>query len=134
MQAGQQLRRGAPAAILMLAEEGGEALLAEAGGAVRGGVAAQEGERDRAVDIGEDGGGAGPEPLEQAAQLVGQGDARGDQVVAAAHQRAQGLDRVRARGERAEAVAVGAQQVGQQVGVAQDRSCRRRRGSGAARP
>ena len=63
-------------------------------------------------------GGAGPEALQQGAQLVGQGDAGADQVVAAAHQAAQGLDRVGLGRERAQAMAVGAQDVGQDEGVA----------------
>ena len=41
-----------------------------------------------------------------------------NQVVAAAHQAAQGLDGVGLRRERAQAVAVGAQDVGQDEGVA----------------
>ena len=78
----------------------------------------QEGKGDRAVDIGEDRGRAGPEALEQAAELVGEADTGGDQVVAAAHQRAQRPDLLGDRGERCEAVAVGAQDVGEHVGVA----------------
>ena len=86
-------------------------------GALRGGVAFDEGERDRRVHLGEDCRGAGPERFEQAAELVGELHAGGHQVVAAAHQRAQRADLVALRGERLEAVAVGAQQVGEQVGV-----------------
>jgi hypothetical protein len=50
--------------------------------------------------------------------LVGEGDLRGHQVVAPAHQRAQGLDGVGLRFERGEAMAVGAQDVGEDVSVA----------------
>ena len=117
-QAVEQLGGGAPAAITVLGQEGPQALLAEPRGAVGGGITLGEGERDRAVDVGEDGGGAGPEALEQAPELVGQGDPLGDQVIAAAHQRAQRPDLVRAGRERAEAVAIGAQDIGQHVGVA----------------
>ena len=124
-QAGEQLLGAAPAAVAVLGEEGGEAPRPEPGGALRRGIPLEEGERDRAVDLGEDRRGAGPEAFEQGAQLVGEldagGDAGGDEVVAAAHQRAQGADRVRGGRERAEAVAVGAQemgQIGEQVGVA----------------
>ena len=84
----------------------------------RAGEAGEEGERDPAVDIGEDRGGAGPEALEEAAELVGQTDAAGDEVVAAAHERAQGLDLVGDGRERPEAMAVRAQDVGEHVGVA----------------
>ena len=49
---------------------------------------------------------------------MGQGDLRADQVVAAAHQAAQGFDGVGLGRERAQAVAVGAQDVGQDEGVA----------------
>jgi hypothetical protein len=69
-------------------------------------MALQEGERDRRVDGGEDGGGAGPEAVEQAAQAVGERDPLGDEVVAGAQEGAQGLDVVAAGHERAEEVAV----------------------------
>ena len=88
-EAGEQLGHGAPATVGVLAEELGEALLAEAGGAMRRGIAGEEGEGDRRVDVGEDGGGAGPEALEQRAELIGERDALGDEIVAAAHERAQ---------------------------------------------
>jgi hypothetical protein len=61
---------------------------------------------------------AGPEAFELAAELVGQRDAGRHQVVAAAGERAQAPDRVGGGRERPEAVAVGAQKVGEQIGVA----------------
>ncbi len=117
-QAGEEVVRRPAAAIAVLGEKGGEALLAQAGGAVGCRLALQEGERDRRVDIGEDRGGAAPEALEQAAELVGQRDALGHQVLAGADERAQHLDLVGAWPQRPEAVAVGAQDVGEHVGVA----------------
>ena len=62
--------------------------------------------------------GAGPEAVQQATQAVGQGDPPGHQLVATADQGAQRLDLVPAGRERAEAVAVGAQDVGEHEGVA----------------
>ena len=117
-QAFEQGFGGAAAAVAVLGEEAGEALGSEAGGGVGRGIALEEGERDRAGGIGEDPGGAGPEALQQAGQLIGQGDAGPDQVVAAAHQAAQGFDGVGLGRERAQAVAVGAQDLGQDEGVA----------------
>ena len=115
--AGEQLGRRAAAAVGVLGEEGLEALLAEAGGALGGRIALQEGERDRRVDVGEDGSGAGPKALEQ-----------GRSWLARARRSATRSSRPRTRARSAlissdraaaaEAVAVGAQQVGQQVGVA----------------
>ena len=84
----------------------------------RGGIAADESERDRAVDGSEDGRRPGPEAFEQAAKLIGESDALSDQVVAAADQGAQRLDLVGGGHQGAEAVAVGAQDVGQHVSVA----------------
>ena len=117
-QAVEQLGGGAPAGITVLGEEGPQALLAEPRGAVGGGIALGESERDRAVDFGEDRGGAGPEALEQAPELVGQGDPLHHQVIAGAHQRAQRPDLVRAGRERAEAAAIGAQDIGEHIRVA----------------
>jgi hypothetical protein len=117
-QAFEQRVGGAPPAVAMLGEEAGEALGPEAGGRFGRGIALEEGERDRTGEIAEDPRGAGPEALEHAAQLVGQRDARPNEVVAAAHQGAQRLDRVGLGRERAQAVAIGAQDVGQDEGVA----------------
>jgi hypothetical protein len=84
-QAGQQICGRTTPAVSVLDQEAGEALLAETAGAVWVGIAADEGERDRAVDGSEDGGCAGPEAFEQAAKLIGKSDALGDEVVAPAH-------------------------------------------------
>ncbi len=117
-QAFEQGLRGAAPAVAVLGEEGGQALGSEAHGRFGRRVALEEGERDRAGEIGEDAGGAGPEALQQGAELVGEGDVGGDEVVAAAHQGAQGFDGVGLGRERAQAMAVGAQDVGQDEGVA----------------
>src|SRR6185437_14246554 len=106
-QASEELVRRTATGIAVLGEEGGEALFAQAGSAVRCWVAPQKGERDRGGDIGEDRGGAGPEALEQAAELVGERHALRHQVVAAAHERPQRLDLIRARPQRPEAVSIG---------------------------
>ncbi len=118
LQPGQEFGGRSAPAIGVLGHEAGEALFAETAGAVGRGIAADEGERDRAVDGGEDGGGARPEALEQAAELVGQGNALVDQVAACAHQGPQRPDVVGGRQQRAESVTVGAQDVGQHEGVA----------------
>jgi hypothetical protein len=77
-----------------------------------------EGERDRAVDGGEDGDSARPEAFEQAAKLIGEGDALGKQVVAAADQGPQRLNLIGGGHQGTEAVPIGAQNVGQHVGIA----------------
>ena len=102
----------------MAAEELGESALAQALGRQRGGIAGQEGEGDRGIDVGEDAGGAGPEPLEQGPKLIGQGHALGDEVVAPADEGAQGARVVGGRAERPEAMAIGAKEIGEEVAVA----------------
>ena len=69
----------------MLPEEPCQPFLAEPVGTVRGGIAAQEGERDGRVDIGKDRRGARPEAVEQRPELIGEGDAGRDEVIAAPH-------------------------------------------------
>ena len=92
---------GAPAAVGMLGAGRRPSASRRAGAALSGvGIALKEGQGDRRVDIGEDGGGAGPEAVEQGAQAVGEGDALGDQIVAGADQRAQSLDRRPSEGWR----------------------------------
>ena len=101
----------------MLSAEGCHALGAEASGAIRGGVALDEGQCDGRVDVGEDGGGAGPVRVQNGSQLIGELYARGHEVVAPAHEGAQRADLGGLRGQGLEAVAVGAQQIGQQERV-----------------
>src|SRR5713101_1670725 len=108
----------AAAAVAVLSQELGEAFLAEPLGGLRSGVAVEEGERDRRIDVGEDGGCARPEALEQRAQLVGERDALLDEVVAGANECPQGARLVGERLQRTEPVSVGAQQVGEYERVA----------------
>ena len=117
-QAGEQLGDGTAAAVSVLAEELGEALVGQAGGALGRGVAGEEGEGDRGVEVGEDGGGAGPEALEQGAQPIGERHALGDEIVAAAHEGAQGAGLIGGGAQGWEAMAIGAQEIGQDEGVA----------------
>ena len=114
----EQLRRGPTAAVGSALEEAREALLAQARSTVRRGVGVEEVEGDRGVDGGEDHRRAGPEAVEQGAQLIGQLDAGGDQVIAGAYGGAQRLGRVGRRAQGAEAVAVGAEEVGEDIGIA----------------
>ena len=102
----------------MATEELGQAALAQALGALGRGVAREEGQGDRGIHVGEDGRGAGPEALEEGAQLVGEGDALGDEVIAAADESAEGPGLIGEGLQGAEAVAIGAEQVGEQEGVA----------------
>jgi hypothetical protein len=94
-------------------EEALQALFAETACVGGAGVAAQERQRDRAVDVGEARHGAGPEALELAAQLVGDRDAMLDEVLASAGQGAQRLGGIRIGHQHTEAVTVGARQLGE---------------------
>ncbi len=85
----------------------------------RRGVVVEEVERDGRVDIGEDRGATGPELVEQPAQLVRECDALADEVIAQAAEAAERFGLVRQRRERAEPMAVCAQDVREQVGVAE---------------
>jgi methyl-accepting chemotaxis protein len=68
----QQFLRAAPATVGVLGAERGHALGPKPACGLRGRVAHDEGQADGRVHVGEDLGGAGPERLQQAAQLVGQ--------------------------------------------------------------
>ncbi len=117
-EAGEQVGRRPPATVGVLAEELGEAFFTQARGAVGGGIATEEGQGDGRVDVGEDGGGPGPEPLEQGAELIGEGDALGDEIVPTAYEGAQGTRVVRGRPPRPEAMAIGPQQIGEDGRIA----------------
>lgn len=117
-QAGEEFVRAASAAVAVLGEEARKTFHAQTRGAVGCRVALEEGQRDGAVDVGEDRGSTGPEAFEQGAQLVGKLQAGGNEVITATYQRTQGADRVRGRGEWPEAVPICAQEIGQQVGIA----------------
>jgi len=114
----EELRGGATAAVRAPLEEALQSLLSEAGRAGGGGIAVEEGKGDRTVDVGEDDGGAGPEALQKATKLIGELDARGHQVVTGAHGGAQSLGGVGRNAQRPKAVAVGAEEVGEDVRVA----------------
>jgi hypothetical protein len=109
------------------ARKGGQALGSQAARGSGAGVAREERERDRAVDVGEDALGAGPEAVELGAQLVGELDAHGDEVLACAQQRLQ-RDRLVAGGrERGEAVLIGAAELAEHerveaIGLARGRA------------
>jgi hypothetical protein len=102
----------------MTPEELRQAALPQPLRALGRGVACEEGPGNRGIHVGEDRRSAGPETLEEGAQLVGEGHALGDEVVAAADE---GPEAPRLLGEGlqgSEAVAIGAEQVGEKVGVA----------------
>jgi hypothetical protein len=132
-QAGEQLGRGAPAAVGMALEELSEAVLAEPLSTGRRRVAGEEGQGDRGVHLGEDGRGAGPEALEQGAELVGEGHALSNEVVAAADEGPEGAGLVREGLQGPEAVAIGPEQVSEEVGVAGIALAPRGRVAGPAR-
>lgn len=92
--AGEELGRAAPATVALAGEEGGP-----------GPVAADEGGCDRAVDGSEHRRRTRPVAIEGAADLAGELDAGGDEVIAGADQGAQRTDRVGLRARRGEAVA-----------------------------
>jgi len=117
-QPSEHIGNAAPATILVLGKEGSHALLTQAVGAFGCGIALEEGQCDRACDVGEQTGGARPEAFEQGSQLVGEHESCGDEIVTAAHQRAQRLDGIGLGPERGQPVPVGAQDVGKDVGIA----------------
>ena len=84
-------RRDPCAAVVVAGEEPGERLLAEPVRVDGRGVTLEEREADRAIEISEDLGSAGPEPLELGAELVAQRDALLDQNLAASGQRRSAL-------------------------------------------
>jgi hypothetical protein len=84
-----------------------------AAGVGRRRVAAQERERDRAVNLGEDLRGAGPEALQLRAQLVGQREPMADEVFARAGERAHRLGGIAVGDQHPVTVAVGARELGE---------------------
>ncbi len=117
-QASEEIGDVAPAAILVLGEEGSHALAAEPVGRLGRWIAQEEGQRYGAGNVGEQAGGARPKAFEKGAQLVGEDEPGGDQIVAPAHQRPECLDGVGLRLERLQPVTVGTQDVGEDVGIA----------------
>jgi hypothetical protein len=108
-----------PAAVRVTRHERGHALLAERARRLWRWVAIEKLQRDRRVDVSEDLRSTGPELLEQATELISRSDTLTDEVVAHSNHTAQCLGLVGQRHECTEAVPVGAQQVGEQVCVAE---------------
>ncbi len=131
-QAFEELGRRAPARVGVLGEEARQTPLAQPFGALGGGIATEEGQGDGRVDVGEDRRGSRPEALEQGAELIGERHALGDQVVAAPHEGAEGARVIRQGLERAEAVSVSAEEIGEDEGVARVTLAPRRRVAGPA--
>ena len=102
----QQFDGGSPAAVLLTREEAGEAFFPQVCGAL--GHRDSVGGREAMAESDIDGRRPGPEALEQGAQLIGERDTLGDQVIAGAHQRSQRLDRIPRGRQAAEPMCVGA--------------------------
>jgi len=113
----EELGRGTAPAIAVLSQEAGEPLLAEAGSAFGCGIAADEGKSDRAVDSSKDSSSTGPEAVEQAAQLVGESSPLVDEIIPAAHQHPQCANIVGDGTERTEPMSIGAQDIGEHIGI-----------------
>jgi hypothetical protein len=103
-QAGEELGGWGPTAVAVSGQEGGHALLAEACGRLRRRIPLQERERDLALDVGEDGLGAGPEGVQGGGELVAGGHALADQLTPGPHHRPQRPGGVRERRERPQLV------------------------------
>jgi hypothetical protein len=82
-----------------------------------GRVSGQERERDRAIQGGEQADRPGPEPLQLGAELVGQRNPRGDQILPRAGQRSQRLGLIRIRFQDPEAMRVGTGELAQHEAV-----------------
>ncbi len=117
-QALEENGRGTTSAVAMSCQKRRKTLLAEPSRAARGWVALEEGERDRRVDVSEDGASAGPEAVEQRPELVRDRHPLGHQVVAGADDSTQSPDLVGRRPQPSETVSIGAQHVGEDVGIA----------------
>jgi len=112
-QPGEQFGGGASAAVGVTREKAFKALLAETTSVGGAGIALEERESDRAVDVGEDPFGAGPERLQLGAQLVRQGDPGVDEILTGAHERLQCQCLVAGGREHGEAVPVGSGELAQ---------------------
>jgi len=102
-----------PAAVADAGQPGGHALGREPAGAVLGVEAGQERQADRGVELREQADGAGEDPLEVLAQLVGDADPVADEVLAGPARAAQGDGLRLVRDEGAQPGAFRAQRVGQ---------------------
>lgn len=117
-EAGEQIGHGPATTVGVLSQELGESLFPEVSRAVRRGIAREEREGDRRVDVGKDGGGPGPESLEQGAELIRERYPLGHEIIAAAHEGTQRACFIRRRMQRTEAVAIGPKQVSEDEGIA----------------
>ena len=115
----EQLGRGAGvrAGVAGGVQPGGQALLRQPAGVARGREAGQERQADLAVELVEQPDRARGAQLQVGAELVVRGDPGLDQVVAGADQHPQPTVAGGVGGQRGEPAAVGAQHVGEQVGV-----------------
>ncbi len=118
LQAREQLGSGTSSAVRIFLEESLKPLFSKLGYGNFAGKLAQECERDRRVDIGENGGGSGENRVQERAQLVRQSDACTHEILAQTHQDPQCLDLLGMRHQRLEAMSVGSEEIGQDVGVA----------------
>jgi hypothetical protein len=113
VRAAERLARVAARAVVLASEEARHPLLGERARVGRGRVALEERQRDRAVDLGEPVGGAGPEGLQLRARLVREGDPLVDEILAGARERPQRLGLIAVGHEHREAMAVGARERGE---------------------
>jgi hypothetical protein len=113
----EQLGRSASPRVGVLGQELSEAAFAEARGAVRGGIPAEECQGDGRGDVGKDCRGARPESVEQRAQLIAERHALGHQSITAAHEGAQRAGGVGRDSQGAQATTIGAEHVGQDEGI-----------------
>ena len=116
-QAGVQHGGVDPAGVALLGQPVAQPCGREPVGPVLGVEAGQERQADRGVEVGEQADGAGEDVAQVGAQLVGRGDAVLDQVLAGPAGAAQRDGGVGVGDQRAQPGPVGAQGVGQHVGV-----------------
>ena len=117
VQATQQLARGLTSAVAVAREELCHPLLTEAAGRGGRGIALEERERDRAVDLREHARSAGPEALKLGAQLIRERNPRSDEVLTGARERPQRLGLIAIGDQHPVAVAVGPRELGQHEAV-----------------
>jgi hypothetical protein len=117
-QPGQQRLAATPAGVTVLGAERGQPFGAQLLGVGCGGVAGQELQGDRRLDVGEDGLGARPVRVQQCAQLVGGRHPRIDQIVAGAYHGTQRLRLGAVRHGQTQPVVAAAQVVRDDVRVA----------------
>ncbi len=117
MDAGEELLDGFASAVGDAAQERRQADFGEPGRGHGDGIAAQERDRHVGVQSGEQADGAGKDALELRLQLVDQTDPGLDQLFAGSGQGPQHRGGVAVLGQGAQPVSVGAQHVGEQVGV-----------------